>query len=403
MASELARANHSGDVLVLGTDSRVTLAVARSLGRRKLRVDLGWSLPGCITTRSRYVREVHRIPAYSPQDDAWKEALTALLASRPYDLIIPCNDSTAVPLHHHRADFGQFPNLYLPPKEAFEVAFDKFKTYDLARSLGICVPQGRIVEGVEDGERSLETVPPPVVLKPRATIAPGAAAVSNVVRKAYDVEEFRQAMQLPCFQQGVLVQENFVGRGVGVEVLAYEGDVLTAFQHARIHETMEIGSSYRKSASLRPELLDAARKLMKALRYTGVAMAEFIVNDESGRWVFLEINGRFWGSLPLTVAAGADFPYYLYQMLVEGKREFPQEYRVNVHCRNLLLDYRGRDQWLKRGDGPRWRQLAQNAWEIVRRDHLDSLTIDDVRPGLAETAQLAGTFLRKVRGKVRWF
>lgn len=52
----------------------------------------------------------------------------------------------------------------------------------------------------------------------------------------------------------------------------------------------------------------------------------------------MEINARFWGSLPLAVAAGIDFPYYLYEMLVKAKVEFNRIYRTNLYCRNLTRD-----------------------------------------------------------------
>lgn len=401
MQHRSAPRDRSRNVLVLGTDSRVVLAVTRSLGRRGLQVHLGWTLPGCIATRSRYVAQVHDIPPYSAHDDTWKHAMVRLLRERPFELVIPCNDSTAVPLHLHRADFQTFPFVYLLASETFDIAFDKFKTYDLARSLGICVPKGEIISSASEAKRLLKTLATPVVLKPRATITAESVATSHVVRKAHNAREIRQLLRLPSFRKGVLVQENFAGRGVGVEILAHQGEVLTAFQHARIHETMEVGSSYRKSVPLHPELLDAARKLMKALNYTGVAMAEFIVNDQTGRWAFLEINGRFWGSLPLAVAAGADFPYYLYQMLVEGVRKFPQDYRTGVYCRNLVLDYRGRKQWLRACGDSKPRMLARTAWEILTRDHLDSFAPDDMMPGLMELAQFAGTILAKARGKLR--
>ena len=98
------------------------------------------------------------------------------------------------------------------------------------------------------------------------------------------------------------------------------------FQHERLHEPPEGGGgTYRKSVPLSPELLKATRRLMKELRYTGVAMAEFKVNPRTGGWVLIEINGRFWGSLPLTIAAGADFPRYLYELMVHGRTGFPRE------------------------------------------------------------------------------
>ncbi|MFB3041919.1 MAG: ATP-grasp domain-containing protein, partial [Candidatus Poribacteria bacterium] len=142
-------------------------------------------------------------------------------------------------------------------------------------------------------------------------------------------EALNTNLEILLEQGDVSVQENFIGMGVGVELLAAQGESLFAFQHVRVHEPiMGGGSSYRKSVALDSELLEASTKLLKALNYTGVAMVEFKVNFKTGAWVFIEINARFWGSLPLAVAAGADFPYYLYQLLVMGKRKFPQCYKI---------------------------------------------------------------------------
>ena len=49
-------------------------------------------------------------------------------------------------------------------------------------------------------------------------------------------------------------------------------------------------------------------------------MFEFRVDNGSGAWALLEVNARPWGSLPLPVALGADFPYRWYRLLVEGDR-----------------------------------------------------------------------------------
>src|SRR5690606_7674135 len=111
------------------------------------------------------------------------------------------------------------------------------------------------------------------------------------------------------------------------------------FQHIRVHEPLTGGgSSYRKSTSIHPELFDASQKLIQALKYTGVAMVEFKWDVASNTWVFIELNARFWGSLPLAVAAGADFPYFLYEMIVNGKKEFTARYTTGLYCRNFTSD-----------------------------------------------------------------
>jgi protein-tyrosine-phosphatase len=188
-----------------------------------------------------------------------------------------------------------------------------------------------------------------------------------------------------------------------VELLVTDGETLVAFQHERVHEPPRGGgSSYRKSVPLSSELLDAARRLMAALRWTGVAMVEFRQDPRSGRWIFIEINGRFWGSLPLALAAGVDFPYHLYQLLVEGRRDFPSGYRVGLHARNLLLDF----EWFlasrERGLAGASRTLLSAAAEATRnlvllRERSDALVRDDPAPGWAELAALR----RRLWGNVK--
>ena len=56
--------------------------------------------------------------------------------------------------------------------------------------------------------------------------------------------------------------------------------------------------------------------------------------------VFMEVNGRFWHSLPLACYAGADFPALLARMAENGDIEPSLSYRVGVRCRWLLGDAR---------------------------------------------------------------
>jgi protein-tyrosine-phosphatase len=211
----------------------------------------------------------------------------------------------------------------------------------------------------------------------------------------------------------VLVQAYFPGRGVGVELLAKDGVTLAAFQHERIHEPPSGGgSSYRRSVPLDPHLLGAAEKIVGALGYTGLIMVEFRVNEETGDWILVETNGRVWGSLPLAINAGVDFPRYLYEMLVEGRSDFSQSYRSGIYCRNITLDI----GWLKSNFTADRRDPTQqvlplrqilselgNIWKFSERT--DTFALDDPLPLLAELRGLAkrgvGYLLQKTASAFR--
>ena len=81
----------------------------------------------------------------------------------------------------------------------------------------------------------------------------------------------------------------------------------------------------------------------------------------------MEINGRFWGSLPLAVAAGIDFPFGLYQMLVENRVQYYNSYRAGLYGRNIARDTRSLiDHWRAKenniGAAVRWKPLIR--WDI---------------------------------------
>ena len=85
-------------VLVLGKSDSSFLTVIRSLGRQGIAVHIAWCPPTEVARRSRYVRAVHELPPFRPGDDSWKRTFLDLCARERFDLVIPTNDPTIIPL-----------------------------------------------------------------------------------------------------------------------------------------------------------------------------------------------------------------------------------------------------------------------------------------------------------------
>jgi protein-tyrosine-phosphatase/predicted ATP-grasp superfamily ATP-dependent carboligase len=400
----------TGRVLILGDDTRAFLTVARSLGRRGLETHAAWCPLDSPALRSRHIHRTHRLPEYSPANRRWLDALIGLLRETAFDLVIPCHDSGLLPLQRHRAELEPLARIALIGDEAFEVFFSKRKTYELGRELAIPLPRQTVARSLAELEAAAEEFGYPLVLKPQAS-----AAIDNPwsrlsVKKARDRAALRRMAESMRVEEGVLAQENFRGRGTGVEVLCRHGEVLTAFQHLRVHEPLDGGgSSYRKSVPLDPGMLEATRKLMRATRYTGVAMAEYKVDPQSGKWILIEVNPRFWGSLPLTVAAGLDFPSYLYDLLAGRDGPFPQEYRAGLYARNWLNDLywmRANLEADRRDPDLMTLPMGKVAAEIVNvvtlRERSDTITLDDPMPGLAELAEFGAERWRGWLERTAW-
>ena len=388
-------------VLLLGNDDRVLLAVARGLGRAKLDVHLAWCSPASAALKSRYVSTYHPLPPYCSQSFEWLDALNRLVQRQRFDLVIPCNDYAVIPLQTVRERLNPTTIWYLLNDEAFRIAFDKAETSMLAESLGINTPQEFLISADEVRELARRTeiaeiegqeLRFPVYLKPRSSVTHTDVRNKRSARRIKTAIELADELRGECPSEGILVQEEFSGTGIGVEVLASDGEVLMQFQHRRLRETIDGGSTYRESIAEIPELTEATGKMIRSLNYTGVGMFEYRYCATTKKWVFLEINARFWGSLPLAIASGANFPLGLYQLLVKDQRECASNFVVGNRCRNLVTDIRAfRKQKSSNLD---LRNL------LLGKDQLDFYSRDDWRPQIANLCEFAGSLFRKAQGSL---
>lgn len=398
-----------GKVLVLGLDDRSFLSVVRSLGRAGLEVHVAWHEPRAAVMRSRYVVKAHAVPPYDARDESWKRALTQLMAAERFDLVVPTNDNSVVPLQLCRSDLEPYGRIYLLNDRSYEVLFDKFRTTELARSVGVRVPRERVIGKQEEIGSVAAEFGLPVVAKPQASFNVNEPSGRNVVRKFSAWEDFSAQMADMIAAGPVAIQEYFEGYGVGVELLMKAGEPLMAFQHRRLHESPRGGgSAYRKSEPVSPDLLDASLRLLRPLSYTGVAMVEFRVDPRSGDWTLIEVNARFWGSLPLALAAGADFPLALYGLLVNDEKPIPKGHRVGLCCRQWQADlwYLAEQVAMHKKVKRRLETVGRFAFEAVKnvvllRERSDTLVMDDPAPGLAELKQIIEQVWIGLRKKAR--
>jgi protein-tyrosine-phosphatase/predicted ATP-grasp superfamily ATP-dependent carboligase len=387
---------YAGRVLVLGSDTRSFLTVIRSLARAGIEVHVAWCPLNSASLGSRYVNTVHSIPYYRSDDPGWIDTFNELLCRFEFDLVIPCDDASLLPLQIHKRQLARADCIYLLSDKAHRMTSDKECTYEMARNLNISLPRQALASTRTELDAAVRDFGLPVIVKPPRSAESNDPQARLSVKKVRRSEDLDSVAASVLKSGPVLVQEYFRGIGVGVETLCRDGEVLVAFQHERVHEPLlGGGSTYRRSVALNPELLEATRRLMKAVDYTGVCMVEFRYHPESRKWVLIETNGRFWGSLPLAVAVGINFPLYLYEMLKHGKSEFKTSYRANVYCRNWLMDL----GWLRsniRADRtdptlmtlPLHRVMAEIWNVLLLRERSDTFTIDDPSPALEEFARL---------------
>jgi protein-tyrosine-phosphatase len=114
------------------------------------------------------------------------------------------------------------------------------------------------------------------------------------------------------------------------------------FQHRRFKELPVTGGGSVTSISepLDPQLAEQAVALLRKLNWEGVAMVEFKCDRSQQRSVLMEVNGRYWGSLPLAIGAGIDFPFYEWQLAHGEQPVIPASYPAGLRFRWLGGDIR---------------------------------------------------------------
>ena len=397
-------------ILVTDAGRGSAISIIRSLGRRGWRVIAADSVARNPGFRSRYARD--RL-LYSPPATSPNECIDDLLRAareKAVDLIIPVTDDVILPLSAARSRFDGVCKLALPRVTSLDVVINKLKTIRLAEELGVPTPVTRLVHSTGEALDQARSLGWPLVLKPLASRLYREQATIESFEVCYAENRERLTAQMRLFEGRcpVLLQEYYRGVGYGVELLMHEGRPLCAFQHKRLREIPISGgaSAFRQGVPLDPELYRHSIRLLRNLRWTGLAMVEFKVGQAGAK--LMEINGRVWGSLPLAVRSGVDFPALLAEMHLSGPSGpgAPQAapYKAGIRSRSLLLDM----VWIAQvllghrrypflempGRGQAFTALLQLLNPACK---FDILSLDDPQPGIADIFNIVGRFAAELR------
>ncbi|KLV10868.1 arsenate reductase/protein-tyrosine-phosphatase family protein [Photobacterium ganghwense] len=402
---------HPFRALVLGDDTRSFLSVVRSLGKAGYDVHVVCFDRTSPALASKYITtaKFYNYQAYSQQE--WQDAVFRLIERYQFDIVLPCDERAMYPLWQNREKLPAHTRLAVANEQAMEVLFDKWKTKQAALECGVPVAKGKLVNLADSSYQALaEEFGERFVIKPLQSFKEQALSRRQNVAIVSNCKEFGQ---LAAGSEPVMVEAFFAGFGEGVSVLSVNGKVHSAFSHRRAAEPERGGgSSYRVSIATDPEQLAAVEAMCQATQFTGVAMFEFRrglpeKQEQPSAWILVEVNARFWGSLPLAVFCGMDFPawYANYLMMGTLPSDDQTHYRSGYYARALTADLyelrremascHGKTRLLKK----LFSRLADGHRLLLGKEKIDSFSLTDplpfVREGVKIGAELAAAVTRR--------
>lgn len=333
------------------TDSseRSALAIIRSLGSKGIEVVAADSLrltPGGL---SKYSKKALLYPCPEKDAEGFITFMLEHVKNNKYEVLIPPGDATSYLFSYHKDDFSPYVNVAIPDYGRYIKTYDKALTIKIAKEQKIPYPKTFFVREIKDVKLIAREIPYAAVIKPRSkTVWLGnKAVIMKVTQRNYAnnskelinryTEIISNYKELISMDYLPMIQEYIPGEEFGAEFVFANQEPKGIFVHKRIRSyPITGGASTLRESVKQEELKDLGIKILKALQWTGVAMVEFKIDSRDGTPKLMEINGRFWGSLPLAIRCGVDFPYLLYQMITGKGFASVVDYATGVRQRWLL-------------------------------------------------------------------
>lgn len=366
-------------VLVLDAQMRNSLVIIRSLGEKKFFVAAGEDTRFATGFFSKYCRKIIVYPNPSKFPEKFIGFILDIVKRERYDMVIPVTNSTVIPLVKNRDLFSEYTTIPYPDYNLLIKAIDKELTLKAAIETKVPHPFTYFCDDLE--EIDVKSLVFPIILKPRSGFG------SHGVTQCNSLEELIRKYPIIKKNYGPLLIQDYIpfGGEIGVYTIFdsnSEPISVTVQKRLRSYPISGGPSTLRKTVD-DDNLIEISFQLLRSMKWIGLAMVEFRIDKRDGLPRLMEINPRFWGSLQLSILAGADFPYILYKLMSGGSIHHDLNYKKEVYCR-----------WLLPGD-VLWLLNAPKTWKTLKSFIFSSVNDDII--SLTDPGPILGFFVATIR------
>lgn len=294
-----------GSVLLLGC-YRPALTLARSLSLAGYRVIAGPDTEPLGAGASRFVDEFWQHPDLSENPRKFVKALKLLLEARP-DIVsvLPVAEEFSLFFASHPSAIPDGVQLASPAPKTVKLFSDKTRTLALARKVGVpTLPYARVRD--HDGLlEAAQSIGFPITVR-------GLGATARLAgKKALICDTFEELLStLPCWPKdhaALLLQRFARGRRHNLYFAAQDGKLIAIAESEIFRTNAPDGTGLAVDGRTRSpdlRLVEDTEALAAAANYTGIGLAQFLVDPCSGERCFLELNPRVSGSHAVPERAG---------------------------------------------------------------------------------------------------
>ncbi len=314
----MAKSSSQPAILLLG-NYRPAVVIARALAPLGYRIVLGLQGEEHGVRFSRFVSETWDHPELS-RTVAFQSELKGYLHRNPQiTSVLPVTEEFVNAFARQDISLPEGVVLASPSNDVVTTFSDKVGALELAKRLSVSTLPFAIVEDYADLISQAAAIGYPLTIRPLGTTA------RLFGRKALILANSRELRtELKAWPQGharLLLQRFAEGTRHNV-YFAAECGRLIGVSESKINRTNNVDGTGLAvdGQTLAPtsELLEGTRRLVAATRYTGIGLAQFIVDPQSGDTCFLELNPRVSGSHAVPERAGLPLSRWAVELAEAG-------------------------------------------------------------------------------------
>ncbi len=307
-------------ILLLG-NYRPALTLARTLSADGYKIIVGTQ--GCdhCCEHSRFVSQMWDHSDCTEHASLFLKELDHFSKVQP-DLaaIFPVSESYVRFFAENSRHLPGLPPVIMMDKLLVKKCLDKLFMMQLAKERCIPMAEFTVARTADELDMALDRLGLPVVIRPLGSVdrlnGEKAIIVRNRTELGFLDVDWQQNLE------GLLLQKKFSGIRHNIYFAAYEGRIVR-YLHAVITRTDRTDGTGLAvdGITVEPdvELRRQTNSLIKALNYSGIGCAQYLVDESTRETSFLEINPRIAGNHAVPEYAGLELGRFLLAMVLTGE------------------------------------------------------------------------------------
>lgn len=331
----------SNTVIILG--GRIMgLTAIRSLAKHNIKTILLYHDKKDYATVSKYVVKSFYSPHPETEEMEFLQFLSGLSLKFKGAVIFPTDDEYLITLAKHKEKLSKYFVVACNDLDVISKLINKSYIYEIAAKSGIPTPRNLVTNNIDEAKEFAIEIGFPCLVKPSQShiyVKTFGKKMAKVFNFELLEKEFREANSQNL---EVMIQEFIPGNdcdNYSFWGFKYEDSFYAEATAQKVrNDPPGTGSPRVQVTKNISEIIPLSRKILSELGYQGYANVEFKKDTRSNEYKFMEINPRINRCMLQAIAGGIDYPWIIYNQLVNGLLPENLICKENIYWIDLAKD-----------------------------------------------------------------